>query len=127
MVMTIKFDSVQYLPVGLFGSTVAMADLSIAWKAGTVTFGLPAMISAAIGILTAAMFVLLLSLYILKLIRYREAAKEELMDPVTEHFTGTLFISAVLLAVVAVPFSLIPPSYLTEFSFSIRWRKAASK
>jgi tellurite resistance protein len=106
MVMMTKFDSVQYLPVGLFGSTVAMADLSIAWKAGAVTFGLPAVISAAIGILTAAMFVLLLSLYILKLIRYHEVAKEELMDPVTEHFTGTLFISAVLLAVVAVPFSL---------------------
>jgi tellurite resistance protein len=104
--MTTKFDSVQYLPVGLFGSTVAMADLSIAWKAGAVTFGLPVVISAAIGILTAAMFVLLLSLYIIKLIRYHEAAKKELMHPVTAHFMGTLFISAVLLAVVAVPFSL---------------------
>ena len=104
--MTTKFDSLQYLPVGLFGSTVAMADLSIAWKAGAVTFGLPTVISAAIGILTAAMFVLLLSLYILKLIRYHEAAKAELLDPITEHFLGTLFISAVLLGVVAVPFSL---------------------
>jgi tellurite resistance protein len=104
--MTTKFDSVQYLPVGLFGSTVAMADLSIAWKAGAVTFGLPVVISTAIGILTATMFILLLSLYILKLVRYHEAAKMELTDPVAAHFMGTLFISAILLAIIAIPFSL---------------------
>ncbi len=99
-------SSLQYLPVGLFGSTVAISGLSIAWNQASVLFELPGSIAIAIAILAWAMYILLISLYITKIIRYPEAVKKELTNPVTGNFLGTFFISTVLLSAVTIPFSL---------------------
>jgi tellurite resistance protein len=98
--------NIQYLPVGLFGSTVAMANLSIALKQAAQIFGIPAAASMIIGILAGAMYIVLLLFYLAKIIMYPKAVKEELANPVVAHFLGTFFITAVLLAYLAIPYSL---------------------
>ena len=98
--------ALQYLPVGLFGSTVAISGLSIAWSQASAIFGLSKDVGTGIAILAWSMYMFLIILYVTKIIKYPEAVKKELSNPVAGNFLGTFFISTVLLGSVTVPFSL---------------------
>lgn len=102
----LRKGTLQYLPVGLFGSTVAIAGLSIAWTQAAKIFSLPTGIGTFIGILAWLMYLLLVILYLLKIISYPDAVKKELLNSVTGNFLGTFFISTVLLGAVTISFSL---------------------
>lgn len=104
---TVKVENpIQYLPVGLFGSTVALAGLGVAWKQSTALFGAPPVISAIITIVTWIAFISLIIGYATKMIRHPEKVKAELNNPIAANFLGTFFISAVLIASLTVPASL---------------------
>jgi tellurite resistance protein len=98
--------TLQYLPVGLFGETVAISALSIEWHQAITLFAAPANISIIIGVIDVAIFILLIGLYGLKIIKYPSSVKKELNDPVFGNFAGTFFISTVLIATIVIPFSL---------------------
>ena len=98
--------TLQYLPVGLFGETVAISALSIEWRQATLLFGAAPGIPVVIGIIAIAIFILLTVLYLLKIIKYPSSVKNELSHPVFGNFAGTFFISAILIATIIVPFSL---------------------
>jgi len=98
--------TLQYLPVGLFGETVAISALSIEWRQAASLFGAVPCISVVIGVIDVIIFVLLIGLYLLKIIKYPVNVKSELNNPVFGNFAGTFFISAVLIATIVVPFSL---------------------
>jgi tellurite resistance protein len=99
-------NPIQYLPVGLFGATVALSGLGIAWKQSTALFGAPPVIANAVTLLTWIAFLCLIVGYATKMIRFPEKVKAELNNPVVANFLGTFFISAVLLASLTVPISL---------------------
>jgi len=99
-------NPIQYLPVGLFGSTVALAGLGIAWKQSTALFGAPPIISLAITVVTCIAFMLLVIGYLTKMVKYPDKVRTELNNPVAANFLGTFFISAVLIASLIVPFFL---------------------
>lgn len=99
-------NPLQYLPVGLFGSTVAIAGLAIAFKQSSGLFGLSPLFGTTTAIVGWIVFLLLCGCYAFKYIRFPEIVKAELKHPVQANFLGTFFISAVLLAELAVPVSL---------------------
>jgi tellurite resistance protein len=99
-------SSLQYLPVSLFGSTVAFAGASIGWRQAGILFGVPSIVSNAIGIFAWSAFIILLVAYLYKFAAYKEKVIKELTDPIAANFLGTFFISAVLLSTVAAPFIL---------------------
>lgn len=99
-------NPLQYLPVGLFGSTVALAGLGIAWKQSSALFGAPPVISNVITIITWIAFILLIISYVTKMVKYPEKVRAELNNPIAANFLGTFFISAVLIASLTVPVSL---------------------
>jgi tellurite resistance protein len=101
-----KKGSLQYLPVSIFGSTVAISGLSITWNQASALFGLPIVAAIVIGIVAWICYLFLLLLYLTKIFRYPQKVKDELTHPVMAHSLGTFFISAVLLAEVTIPFSL---------------------
>lgn len=101
-----SLHSLQYLPVGLFGSTVAIAGLAIAFKQAKSIFGFPEFLGVIIAKLGWFVFLLLTFFYALKFIVFPLKVKEELKHPVQANFLGTFFISAVLLAGLAVPYSI---------------------
>jgi tellurite resistance protein len=43
-------NPLQYQPIGLFGSTVALSGLAIAWKLSVPLFGVPLVVGNVIGI-----------------------------------------------------------------------------
>jgi len=98
--------SLQYLPVSLFGSTVAFAGAAIGWRQAAILFGTPSLVSNVIGIFAWAAFILLFGAYLYKFIAYKQKVIAELTDPIAANFLGTFFISAVLLSTVAAPFIL---------------------
>jgi len=100
-------DPLQYLPIGLFGSTVALSGLAIAWRLSCLLFGVPVLVSILVGIFAWLVFLLLTISYLYKIIKFPQKVKAELTHPVTAHFLGTFFISAVLLS------SLVPNYSLT--------------
>jgi len=96
----------QYLPVSLFGSTVALAGAAIGWRQAVILFGAPSLVSNTVGIFAWSAFIILSAGYLYKFINYRSAVIAELTSPVAANFLGTFFISAVLLSTVAAPFFL---------------------
>jgi tellurite resistance protein len=92
--------------VGLFGSTVAIAGLANGSKLGIGLLGVPAGISTVVTVTGWILFILLTAAYLLKCFYYHDSVTAELKHPVTIHFLGTFFISAVLLAGLLLPYSL---------------------
>jgi tellurite resistance protein len=89
---------ISSLPVGLFGSTVAIAGLANAFQQGRSLFGIPAAWETATTASCWLLFITLSICYTAKGLRYPRIVKAELTHPVTTHFAGTFFISAVVLA-----------------------------
>lgn len=104
--MITQKNALQYLPVGLFGSTVAIAGLGLALKQSVALFGMPGFLGVAITVICWLIFILLLVSYIIKCIRFPAQVKAELKHVVTANFLGTFFISAVLLSWLTAPFYL---------------------
>ena len=108
-------DHLQYLPVSLFGSTVALAGGAIGWRQAVILFGASPLVSNSAGIFAWTVFLLLSAGYLYKFINYRSAVIAELTSPVAANFLGTFFISAVLLSTVAAPF-ILPLARVTWFA-----------
>ncbi|MCZ4225098.1 hypothetical protein [Pedobacter rhodius] len=103
----LRKNVVQYLPVGLFGSTVAYAGLAIALKQLAALYNFHTFYATAVAVLGWTVFVLLTIFYFIKFLLFPSAVREELKHPVTGNFLGTFFISAVLLAGLAAPHSIL--------------------
>jgi tellurite resistance protein len=88
-----------YFPVAFFSMVMGLAGLSIAWhKAEQVlAIGLP--IAAILLGVAALAFLVLASLYLAKLIRYREAVLKELAHPIQLNFFPTIAMSLLLLGI----------------------------
>jgi tellurite resistance protein len=57
----------EYLPVGLFGSVMGLAGLSVAWRLAHARYGAPEWIAVAIAGLAVLAFVLVAVGYLIKL------------------------------------------------------------
>jgi len=86
---------IRHLPIGFFGSVVALATLSIAWHVAHNLLDVPAWVGLYIGYLAIADFLFTSVIYIAKVFLYWENVKAEFIHPVT----GSLF-------------SLIPGSFI---------------
>lgn len=93
-----------FFSVSWFAVIMGMTGFTIAWHKAEVLFSLPAATSAALLILTAGLFVLLLACYAAKLVRYPQAVKAELAHPVKLNFFPTLSISLLLLSAALLPY-----------------------
>lgn len=97
--------TVQYFPVGLFGSTVAFAGLALAWRQAVGLFGVSPQAWQLAGGIGWLLFIVLSMTYGIKIIRFPGRVAAEFANPVVSNFFGTFFISAVLLSSVAAPVS----------------------
>ena len=97
----------EYLPVGLFGSVMGLAGLSVAWRLAQVRYGTPHWVAPGLGLVAAAAFLALLAGYIVKLATAFEAARAEFRHPIAGNLFGTPLISLLLLPIVIAPYSLV--------------------
>lgn len=98
-----RVNSLQFLPVSLFGAVMGIAGLSLAWRAASPLFGTPLIISTITGLTAIAIFTVLASAYAMKIYLFSEKTSEEFHHPVVGNFFGTIPISLLLLSAVIRP------------------------
>jgi tellurite resistance protein len=89
----------RHFPVSFFAMVMGLAGLAIAWHKAQVAFALSVDLGTPILLLAAGLFCVLLTLYLIKLVRWREAVAAELAHPIHLNFFPTIPISLLLLAV----------------------------
>ena len=98
--------SLDYLPVGLFGSVMGLTGLSVAWHLAHTLLGTPLWIATAIGAIGVLAFVALLAAYGIKAATAPEAVAKEFRHPIAGNLFGTIPISLLLLPITVAPFAL---------------------
>jgi len=100
----------KFLFPGWYAIVMGLSGLSLAWHRASPLMGDPAgMVSLAIGLLAAAVFVVLAAATVLRGMRHADAWREDRMHPVRHVFIATLPIGMLLLATVAVAHGLGGP------------------
>ena len=95
----------DYLPVGLFGSTMGLTGLSVAWRLAHERYGAPEWIALAVAALAVLAFVLVLTGYTIKAVTAFPAVRSEFNHPIVGNLFGTALISLLLLPIVLEPFA----------------------
>lgn len=93
----------KFFPVSFFALTMGLSGLTLAWRKGAELLGTTGLVSHLLGLLTLAVFAVLLGFYVMKLLRYPEAVKNEFNHPVMSAFAPTISISLLLLALCMLP------------------------
>ncbi len=88
----------EHLPVAIFSTVMGTGGLTLAWLKAHAVLGMPALVGEGLRGATAALFVLLLVFYGLKIMRYPQAVRLEMSHPIRINFFPTVSISLLLLA-----------------------------
>jgi tellurite resistance protein len=97
----------EYLPIGLFGSTMGLTGLSVAWTLAHTLFGAPLWVSETIAAVSVVAFVALFVAYGVKVIFAPDKVLAEFRHPIAGNLFGAFLISILLLPIVISPVSLI--------------------
>lgn len=89
-------------PVSFFSMIMGLAGLTIATEKVEPMLGLGNGFSLVLSILSLAVFLLLLTFYVIKIIRHKDAVIGEFNHPIKLHFFPTISISLLLLSVVFI-------------------------
>jgi tellurite resistance protein len=101
-----SWRTLEYLPVGLFGSVMGLTGLCVAWRLTHVRYGTPSWIADTIGAVAVVTFAALALGYLVKLVTATDAVKAEFFHPIAGNLFGTILISLLLLPIVLAPVSL---------------------
>lgn len=109
--MTHSPTPLKFLFPGWYAIVMGLSGLALAWHRAEPLMGAGATAAAlAIGLLAAAVFVVLAGATLLRARRYPEAWAEDRRHPVRHTFVATLPIALILLATVAVALGLRQPA-----------------
>jgi tellurite resistance protein len=89
----------EHFPISFFATVMGLAGLTIASEKAQSNLGLNLHLTGALVAVTAAVFVVVLALYAVKLARHPEAVRQELHHPIKLSFFPTISISVILLSV----------------------------
>ena len=98
-----RWQQLDHLPVGLFGSVMGLTGLSVAWRLAHAAFGAPPWIADAISIIAVLVFVAVATGYAIKAAIAPEAVVAEFRHPIAGSLFGTFFISLLLLPIILAP------------------------
>lgn len=81
--------SLEYLPIGLFGSVMGLTGLGIAWQLAGASYGLPEWISTGIGAVAVIAFALITCGYAIKIVSAPEVVRAEFAHPIAGNLFGS--------------------------------------
>lgn len=93
------------VPASFFGIVLGLLGLSVAWRAGSRLWDLPAFPGDALALLGSLVWATVLLLFAAKWVLAREAAQAEARDPVHCCFIGLAGVATLLVSVAAIPWS----------------------
>ncbi len=96
----------EFLPVSLFGSVLAMAGLSFSWGWAAKAWNFPVWIKDDIGLLAIAIFIVLTIAYVAKWIKFPGLVRTEFQHPVSVSFFGAFIVSLLVLPGIILDYSM---------------------
>ena len=103
---TAAWRTLDYMPVGLFGSVMGLTGLSVAWRLAHARFGVSDWLADSVGAAAVLAFVALSLGYGVKLVTAPQAVRKEYEHPIAGNLFGTILISLLLLPIILQPLSL---------------------
>jgi tellurite resistance protein len=97
--------SLPVVPASFFGMVLGVVGLGFAWRQATRAWDLPAAVSEVLMGIAAAIWAVLMVLYVAKWIFARTAAQDEAHHPVQCCFVGLVGVATMLIAGAALPYS----------------------
>lgn len=94
-----KLDKLQYFPASIFGMVMGMSGLCFALMKSEAAFGLSLKPSYALLVFITTLFTVLVSFYLYKIVRFKQAFIEEARHPIKMNFLPAISISLLLLSV----------------------------
>ena len=90
-------NTLNQLPVALFGSVMGLAGLAVAWRLAHARFDMPLWIAESIGAVALAAFAVLAVAYLAKLVLHPDQVRAEFAHPIAGNMFGTPMISLLLM------------------------------
>jgi tellurite resistance protein len=84
----------------MYAIIMGLSGLTIAYQKAAIWLGFPSFLGTFFAVLTTAVFLVVSFFYILKLIRYPEAVKNEFNHPIRINFFAAISISLLMLAII---------------------------
>lgn len=115
------------VPAAFFAVVLGLAGLGSVWRRAVVVYAMPAMVGEALMACAAAVWAVLMVLYVLKWICATDRAVEEARHPVQCCFIGLAGVATMLVAGAGLPYSrlaayvLFVPGMLFTVAFAV-WR-----
>jgi tellurite resistance protein len=105
MVAIVSQARLPVIPASFFGIVLGLAGLANVWRAAHLAWGLPGMIGEALYAISAAVWIVVASLYALKWLLMPEEARTEAEHPVQCCFIGLGGVATLLIAQGALPYA----------------------
>jgi len=102
---TVQSNRLQFFPIMMFAVVMGFSGLTIVYQSAHEIFGFSMWISNILVLTDTVLFLLILSLYILKIIKYFDEVKSEFNHPIRINFFAASAISFLLIAIVYRPIS----------------------
>lgn len=105
--MQTQQNRLSLFPIMLYGSTMGIGGLTLAYKKLSLVFGLPGFVFYLLSIFTTAIFVLISIFYMLKIIKFKDDVISELNHPIKINFFAMFSISTLLLSSILTDYGYI--------------------
>lgn len=92
----------SYFPITLFGAIMGYAGLTLVFREASSTLGMSSLYYHILTLLTLIFFTFMMAAYLVKLMKFLPAVKQEFFHPVASHFFAAISISLMLLSVILV-------------------------
>jgi tellurite resistance protein len=89
----------QNFPVAFFAMVMGMSGLTLAWEKSHAVLNMPVIVSKVLLLFTVGLFLVLVSIFLIKLIRHPGAVIKDLGHPIKLSFFPTISISLILLGI----------------------------
>jgi len=96
----INSDRIKNFPIMMFAIVMGLSGLTIVYQKATLWLGFPSIIASGLTVLATVIFLIITSLYLLKIFIYFEEVKLEFAHPVRINFFAAASISLLLLSIV---------------------------
>jgi tellurite resistance protein len=95
----------QHFPVAFFSMIMGMLGLTLAWQMSAQVLALPTIISQVLLITSATLFAIIVSVYLLKIVRHSSSVIAEFNHPITMSFFPAFSISIILMSIATLEVS----------------------
>ena len=102
----IASDRIKYFPIMMFAIVMGLSGLTIVYQKATLWLGFPSMLASLLVVAVSIIFLIIVTLYGLKIILFFDEVKKEFSHPVRINFFAAASISLLLLSIIYHDISL---------------------